>query len=1318
MYHFVRILSFLLLLPLFAWAEGDHQFRYINTSNGLSNNSVCSILVDSEGYLWVGTQSALNRYDGYEVVCMSDIFPDVPLSNVNLMEEGGDGLVWIECANRYCLYDVSRHVFGNAADSLLQSLGITPKTYYRIKATKEQLWIMQKGEMHCYNYASRSLVSWKVPELTMDDFYSKGSMLTSDGIYISFSHKVWHFSTATGRLKRLELPKYKTEKNDIFATFIDRDETVWIYSILTDMVCKYRVGGKIVKEIVPLIPEGKTSENNAIRDILDDGKGNVWIATDHAGIFVYKKQNESIINIHHDKTSPRSLSSDNVTSLLCDRQGTIWAGHYKTGVSYITSSSDIFQTRGQQYGDVTTLAYDTYGNLWIGTDGDGLFVQHPDGSYQKTSVPNINISDIKADRDGTVWIGTYNHGLYHMRSATVYEYYCVENGSLLSDNVWKMTDDGRGNIWCTSALSMLTKFNKTTHRSSIVKDDHGENIVGYSLTGDKNKVFVGTVYGLWSFDMKTGTKRWQLGNKKGTKNFLSGMIINQHYDSKRNILLLGHMEGATVYDLQNDTIYYLTQQLGGACVSIRSILADNQGDYWLSTAKGLSRVNINRQGTTLKIGVQNYTMQEGLPTIDLNENSFTLSPHGKLLFGCINGFIIVDPLPITKSDLPINAPIISDILIGDKWISPKCQSISLAHDEANIIVKFFTGRLNNTNRVRYAYMLRGAMSNWAYTDDNHISLIGLSPGKYTLLIATYGSDGTRSDVRELNITIRPPFYLSWWMICVYLLLACSLALYVFYKYHLRQKERLKKEREELEQRKQTQIADMKLKFFTNISHDLRTPLTLIISPLESIINKVERGESIKQSLPMLKNMQRNARLLYSQVCSLLDFRRLDVGVETLQLDTSDIVAQLGSICLSFYDYAQEKGIHLSFSSSIDTFMMSYDKKKMEKIIYNLLSNAFKYTQKEGEITLSFALKNDRTVIEVADTGCGISDEDKANIFNRFYQAKSNDSSLTGSGIGLHIAKEYVALHKGTIFVRDNQPQGCVFCVEIPVRKEEGLEGVGRLDGGEDNKEQALPSILVVEDNEDMLSFISSCLRPSYNVLTATNGQEALSVLSSNVTSLVVSDVMMPIMDGLELCRRMKSDINLSHIPIILLTARTTDENQLEGLQLGADDYVMKPFNMDVLSLRIAKFLEWAQASHKQFREKVDINPSEITITPLDEQFVQNAIYIVEEHMADSEFTVESFGQAVGMSRSNLYKKLMAVTGQGPAEFIRTLRIKRGKALLEKSQLQVTEIAYMVGFNSLKSFTTNFKAEYGVTPTEYVKSLKLPLPPTPPNLPNP
>ena len=356
--------------------------------------------------------------------------------------------------------------------------------------------------------------------------------------------------------------------------------------------------------------------------------------------------------------------------------------------------------------------------------------------------------------------------------------------------------------------------------------------------------------------------------------------------------------------------------------------------------------------------------------------------------------------------------------------------------------------------------------------------------------------------------------------------------------------------------------------------------------------------------------------------------------------------------------------------------------------------------------MGFHTEGDKAVITVADSGKGIPDEDKADIFKRFYQSASNDSSQTGSGIGLHIANDYVRLHHGTISVSDNTPQGSIFKIVLPVSQPHDStetqpmrqEAQPIVAGGTEQ-----PVILVVDDNQDLLSFVSSCMEETYRVCTATDGAMALDILGREQISLIISDVMMPVIDGFELCRRVKTDINLSHIPIILLTARTTDVSRIEGLQLGADDYLTKPFNVEVLKLRVERLMEWERNSHRQFRQKMNIEPSEITITPLDEQFIQKAIKLVEQHISDSDFSVEMLGAEVGMSRSTLYKKLMAITGQGPAEFIRTIRIKRGKAMLESSQLQISEIAYAVGFSTVKSFTMNFKAEYGMTPSEYLRA---------------
>jgi DNA-binding response OmpR family regulator/anti-sigma regulatory factor (Ser/Thr protein kinase) len=385
--------------------------------------------------------------------------------------------------------------------------------------------------------------------------------------------------------------------------------------------------------------------------------------------------------------------------------------------------------------------------------------------------------------------------------------------------------------------------------------------------------------------------------------------------------------------------------------------------------------------------------------------------------------------------------------------------------------------------------------------------------------------------------------------------------------------------------------------------------------------------------------------------------------------------------------------------------MDYDREKMNKVVYNLFSNALKFTPSGGSVSLAFRIDGDNAIISVADTGKGIPDSDKPNIFKRFYQSASNDSSQTGSGIGLHIASDYVQLHKGTISVSDNQPAGSVFTITLPTSPSpskggEENHGDRSRDSLDTSDHGPVPMILIVDDNKDMLQFVSSCMKEDYQVYTASDGAAALEILQREQVNLIISDVMMPGIDGFELCRRVKSDITLSHIPIILLTARTTDVSRIEGLQLGADDYLTKPFNVEVLRLRVNKFIDWEQNNHQLFRQKMNIEPSEITITPLDEQFIQKAIALVEKNISDSEFSVETMASEVGMSRSTLYKKLMAITGLGPAEFIRTIRVKRGKALLETSQMQITEIAYAVGFTTVKSFTMNFKAEYGMTPTEF------------------
>ena len=484
----------------------------------------------------------------------------------------------------------------------------------------------------------------------------------------------------------------------------------------------------------------------------------------------------------------------------------------------------------------------------------------------------------------------------------------------------------------------------------------------------------------------------------------------------------------------------------------------------------------------------------------------------------------------------------------------------------------------------------------------------------------------------------------------------------------------------------------------NVSHELRTPLSLIINPLEEFF--VDHPEYRKGILDMVKQ---NADYLLELINQLLDFRKLDAKAETLKCKHDNILIILSEIFHSFDPIAQKRNISYSFTSPQHSVFMDFDYDKIRKICTNILSNAFKFTPNKGSISLDIAIKGKNLELTFTDTGCGIEDESKEKIFQRFYQSGKNQSSNGGSGIGLHIVSEYVKMHQGTVCVKDNQPCGSVFLITLPLHQNSNETGSGELVEASETKEETHPfTILLVDDNYDFLKFLSESLARKYHVLKATNGKQALNVLEKEDIDLVVSDIMMPEMDGLELCSTIKNDIRYSHIPIILLTAKASEEHQLEGLNVGADDYITKPFNMEVLKLRINKIIEMNVKRQEMFNQDIKIEPSRITITPLDQQLVEKAIQIVEDNISETEFSVEELASSLNISRSYFYKKMIKITGKKPIEFIRTIRMKRAQQLLTESQMQVSEIAYTLGYNSPKVFSKHFKDEFNISPSEFIR----------------
>jgi signal transduction histidine kinase/DNA-binding response OmpR family regulator len=642
----------------------------------------------------------------------------------------------------------------------------------------------------------------------------------------------------------------------------------------------------------------------------------------------------------------------------------------------------------------------------------------------------------------------------------------------------------------------------------------------------------------------------------------------------------------------------------------------------------------------------------------------------------------------------------------------------------NVFTVFFsTMNYILPEKTEYMYMLEGFNHDWLTTEINSLTYTNLSAGEYVLKMKAVNSDGFGNhEISELRIIIEPPFWASPVAYILYFFLVGGI-LFLIRREILRnerQKYQLAQIKQEAQQKHE--IDDVKLRFFTNISHELRTPLTLIISPLENVIRQIENNDQKNR----LKMVYRNAMRLLDMVNQLLDFRKSDVKGHQFNPAQGDIVDFIHKVSNSFNEYSEKKNVRFFFFSAVGELFMAFDEDKMGKIIMNLLSNAFKFTLDGGRVDVSLdCLPSTDGLpelfeIKISDTGVGIKDEDKKLIFERFYQVQQKEGQKTGgSGIGLHLVKEFVTLHNGTVTVFDNVSKGSVFIITLPVVRtqtvpEQGVKAIPESmeapagiplvddisDSNNGDKEKELPVILIVDDNEDFRHFMRDSLNSEYRVEVAADGARAWAIIPELQPDVVVSDVMMPEMNGNELSRLMKTDIRTSHIPLILLTARSAKEHQLEGLESGADDYITKPFEFNILNLRIKRLLKLRQKRQESFNPRIEIAPSEITITSLDEKLIKKAILYVENNISRSELSVEELSSELSMSRVHLYKKILSITGKTPVEFIRIIRLKRAAQYLRESQQTVSEIAYQTGFSNPKFFRKYFKEEFGILPSEY------------------
>lgn len=1334
--------------PLLLFAIEDISFKHLSTKEGLSNSQVNFITKDSQGFMWFCTSSGLNRYDGHTIKVFNSNSkdPNSLMDNyVDHIQEDADGGLWVRTARfGYVYYDAEKETF-HPAEQFLQSK-------YGIKETPSQLYIDKEKNIWCHNDSIGTFhYNIKEKHLSFHPVEPKEGLhqgLISDisedknGIIYLYDNGLIecldrHTNQVIARNDFLvQQQKKKYNKHYIF---IDSNNDYWIFTKDNSGIWTYYTEENRWDYYSSQSNSRYVLSNNIVSDIKQDQNGQIWIATDHGGINIINKELQTIKYVTNAPFNERSIVQNSLVCLYCDDAGIIWVGAYKRGVSYYNESIFKFKTEHLSdfnhiknfTADVNVIAEDKHANLWLGTNSSGIISINRETKSRKIyqHQPNTNslssnvIVSILAASDGKMWIGTYQAGLnvFDGQSFTHYRHQPDNANSLANDNIWALTEGDNNLIWIGTLGNGLQSFNPQTGTFTRYGEDQSEfanDYVMHICKGRDKKLYISTAAGITVFTPTTRKFEKWTGNKKGTQSF-SHQNINQVYEDSRGLLWIATREGLNIYDRKKDEIIAPEENQISSNESIYAIVEDNNKNIWITTNRGISNivVNMNPKTGVYTYNIYRYNEQDGLLNQEFNIRSIIKTFRGEIIAGGVQGLSLFDPENIQYNHIIpkvvftglqlFNEEVKTDSVYNGNRILTKAlnktQKIELKHRQNVFSVSFSSMNYILPEKTKFLYMLEGFNLGWLTADANKVTYTNLAPGKYRLKVKAINSDGFSSDeASELIIVIRPPFWASPFAYALYALLIIGVLI-------LAQKQILRKERNkfhlaqiEQEAQQKHEIDDMKLRFFTNISHELRTPLTLILSPLENMLKTTE-GEEQKQKLEMI---HRNAIRLLNMVNQLLDFRKSDVKGHQLNPVQGDIVEFIRSISASFTEYSEKKNVHLTFFSVIKELSMVFDEDKMGKIIMNLLSNAFKFTPQGGRVDIYLNLlpstdtEKERLEIQVSDSGIGIKDEDKEHIFERFYQVQHKDNhKISGSGIGLHLVKEFVTLHEGSVSVHDNVGQGSVFIITIPITRIQ-------TESGQTAEPEIIeeinthPVILIVDDNDDFRLFMKDSLKADYTIKEAANGVQAWNLIPTIQPDIIVSDVMMPEMNGIELCKQVKTDIRTSHIPLILLTARSAKEQKLEGLESGADDYITKPFNFDILNLRIKKLLELKQKRQESFKGKLEVNPSDITITSLDEKLIKKAVMYVENNISRCELSVEELSRELGMSRVHLYKKLMSITGKSPIEFIRVIRLKRAAQLLRESQQNVSEIAYQVGFNNPKYFSKYFKEEFGVLPSAY------------------
>ncbi len=1365
------LLVFLIILFCFETtsAQNDLNFISLTTKNGLSSNTVNAILQDKHGLVWFATSDGLNKFDGtnFTVYTYNDAdTTSIPSNVIKALLQDRTGRLWVgTSAGGLAYYDHHKDIFV----SFEGEGGMGRKSQFNVNALYEDkngnIWVGTFGGYRVINPKTLKVKNVEINQLF-------GRRINAMAILSFMEDDANHMWIGTNNgLLRLDLKSNNTE--------------VFLHSA-TD---QYSIGDNRIKTMVRdgqgrvffgtnaglslLLPDGKSFRTffrsgkssyslpeDIIYDVALSPDQKLWIGTED-GVSIFDCKTFAFSSVKPDKRKTFSLSHKSVWSVCIAKTGIIWLGTYQGGVNKLDPNlalfnlkrSNPFDVKGLSSPVVTSFATYQKGKVFVGTDGGGLHLfDRNTGLFDhielKSRIDRTNrplaIQAMELDSKKQLWIGTYQNGLFiYDTKSSSYQQMLAGNGEngVSQNDIFFVKQDSKGLMWIGTNGNGVDVFDPKSKKFARFYDAGSPKM---PLNGFMRAIAEDAKGDMWLGSNGTGIAVYHRQNQTFTlynrqNSQLSDDVVLSMLHDKRGNVWVGTNGGLNLFNRTTRKFSHFKEANGLANGIVYKILEDQSGLIWLSTDKGISCIN------PVSKKIKNFGRPNGVQDSPFVLGSGIITADGELYFGGQDGFNYFSPAVLPTNNVPPTV-ILTELKVANNTVlpgedSPIQEQISFAKEVTldygqNFSISYVTLNFTAPQQNHYSYRLEGLDQGWNEVQREKTAYYtNLDPGDYIFQVRASNNEGVWNDkITTIAVHIKPPI---WRTIYAYLFYIAVIAGLLFYSRHRgiqKIKNTLAIEQEKINAQQQIEqhrreaervhaLDIQKIKFLTNLSHEFRTPISLILAPVDKLLSTKQEPGIAGQ----VRMISRNARRLLNLVNQLLDFRKMEEQELKLNLEKGDLVAFINEAAQAFQDLSDRKKISFKVESEVDRLVTIFDHDKMERIIFNLLSNAFKFTKEGGEIWLKLSIEaakaNGLSMLNIAikDTGIGIAPESRTRIFERFFMDNSVTAVLNqGSGIGLSIVKEFIELHGGEITVESMPEKGTTFLVKLPVEELPGsqendtevaepVKDETMLQELQEEEEllmieeqvlgSAMATVLLVEDNDEFRYHLKDALQSYYHIVEASNGKEGWQKALSCHPQLVVSDISMPEMDGISLSQKIKSDKRTSHIPVILLTAISGEEDQIKGLQSGANDYLTKPFNFDILNAKIRN-LSVKDAYSKQ----VQVQGKEIEIESSEVKLLNRIVQYIDNKMNDPELSVEDLSKHVGMSRGSLYHKLLEITGLTPIEYIRSVKLQRAAELLDKSDFNVAQIAYMTGFGTPSYFSRLFKSHYNMLPSEYI-SLK-------------